>query len=108
MAGNACCCIVCLRQVPYRRQHPAELPPCVALDVQACSPASFGRGAQTVLDPAYRKALALPPERFALNMKLPTDGMLQVSSMPACMLWTGCLHPRTEPQCCSHFIDPVW
>ncbi len=39
-------------------------------------PASFGRGGDAVLDPAYRSALELPPDSFALNHVLPSAAIM--------------------------------
>lgn len=46
--------------------------------LNACSPAKFGRGDKSVLDPQYRKALCLPADKLALNAALPLEDITQV------------------------------
>lgn len=42
----------------------------------ACSPATFGKGQQEVLDPSYRLALQLPPSAFATSFHPSDYGIL--------------------------------
>lgn len=44
--------------------------------LNACSPASFGRGAEAVIDPSYRNALKLDSQRFATTFNVASTSML--------------------------------
>ncbi|KAF6748390.1 hypothetical protein DFP72DRAFT_1049592 [Ephemerocybe angulata] len=46
--------------------------------VQACDPATFGRGNKDVLDPSYRRAWKLDTSRFASQFDIVKAGLLEV------------------------------
>jgi hypothetical protein len=46
--------------------------------LHACSPATFGRGSQDVLDPQYRKALCLDADKFVINNMPSLDDICDV------------------------------
>jgi hypothetical protein len=66
----------CTTQVtfPLPGNDPTELQPLL----DACSPAMFGRGRQTLHDEGVRKALQLPADRlgFSLTTALPSNAIL--------------------------------
>lgn len=45
--------------------------------VSLCSPATFGKGSETVLDLNYRNALALDPSKFGTNFHPSEHGILE-------------------------------
>lgn len=55
---------------------PLASPAAIALLLEACKQAPFGRGQETVLDPEYRRALVLPANRLAVSPVTSIDPFL--------------------------------
>lgn len=118
------------RPSPGARQAVAvDLPGATVGDLEAlqavCAPATFGLGSKEVLDPTYRRALALPADRFltsfdlaqhagvlrAVRSLLLPDAAYVTSELHALNIYTVggfFMAPRDTPRGSPLFVAPWW